>query len=106
MRRKKSIGWWYSLASSSTSTRSNRHSPETAVDTNDCGRRKCRATSDCVSPASARACFSRSVVSLSIWVPPYQETDEQILNDVDDDKMELWTWLDQGAEVPDGYWLG
>jgi hypothetical protein len=39
-------------------------------------------------------------------VPPYQETDEQILNDVDDDKMELWTWLDQGAEVPDGYWLG
>jgi hypothetical protein len=36
-------------------------------------------------------------------VPPYNETDEEILNDVDDDKMELWTWLDQGAEALSRY---
>lgn len=43
-----------------------------------------------------------SLIGMNIWAPPYRETDEEILNDVDDDdKMELWTWLDQGAEVLD-----
>jgi hypothetical protein len=54
MRRKKSSGWWYNLASSSTSTKSNRLSPDSAFATNDYGRRKCPAKSDCVSPASMR----------------------------------------------------
>jgi len=30
-----------------------------------------------------------------MWVPPYQETHDEILNDVTGDKMRLWTWLDQ-----------
>ena len=39
-----------------------------------------------------------AVGQLHIWEPPYQETDDDILNDVTDEKMYLWTWLDQGAE--------
>lgn len=35
---------------------------------------------------------------LHMWVPPYQDTDDEILNDVTGDKLRLWTWLDQGAK--------
>jgi hypothetical protein len=34
---------------------------------------------------------------LHMWIPPYQDTDDEILNDVTGDKMRLWTWLDQDA---------
>ncbi len=40
---------------------------------------------------------------LHTWVSPFQETDDEILNDVTADKMELWTWLTQGSEPLDRY---
>lgn len=43
------------------------------------------------------------LIRLNNWQPPYQETDDEILNDVTDEKMHLWTWLDQGAEPLDRY---
>src|ERR1019366_2211143 len=42
---------------------------------------------------------------LHVWVPPYQDTDDEILNDVTGDKMRLWTWLDQDAIPLKRYWL-
>jgi hypothetical protein len=39
-----------------------------------------------------------TVAELCIWQPPYQETEDEILNDVTEGKMLLWTWLEQGAE--------
>jgi hypothetical protein len=47
---------------------------------------------------------------LGIWTsytsgPPYQDTDDDILNDVTDDKMRLWTWLDQDATPPKRHYL-
>ena len=42
-----------------------------------------------------------AVGDLRIWEPAYQETDDEILNDVTDEKLRLWTWLDQGAEPLD-----
>jgi hypothetical protein len=41
------------------------------------------------------------VGELQIWEPAYQETDDEILNDVTDEKLRLWTWLEQGAEPLD-----
>ena len=38
---------------------------------------------------------------LRIWQPAYQENDAEILNDATDEKLRLWTWLDQGAEPLD-----
>jgi hypothetical protein len=36
---------------------------------------------------------------LHMWIPPYQDTDDEILNDLTDDKMRLWTWLDQHPSI-------
>jgi hypothetical protein len=40
---------------------------------------------------------------LNIWVPAYQESDDEILDDLTDEKMERYAWLDQGAEPLDRF---
>jgi hypothetical protein len=42
-----------------------------------------------------------AVGELRIWEPAYQETDDEILNDVANEKLRLWEWLDQGVEPLD-----
>ncbi len=42
---------------------------------------------------------------LHMWIPLYQDTDDEILNDVAGDKMSLWTWLDQDAIPLKRHWL-